>query len=110
MFIVSLLSLQNVCYYDSVYVLSFRSRINPDQWYHSNLLFDCFSAHVPTRFEYREFGLELVSLDHSRHPKKTPTVEEKREDGAGHPIKPLLEESLNRHRNEMMDSFAQILR
>ena len=31
MFTVSLLYLQNVCYYDSVYVLSFRSRINPDQ-------------------------------------------------------------------------------
>ena len=31
MFTVSPLSLQNVCYYDSVYVLSFRSRINPDQ-------------------------------------------------------------------------------
>ena len=29
-FNVSLLYLQNVCYYDSVYVLSFRSRINLD--------------------------------------------------------------------------------
>ena len=31
-FTVSLLSLQNVYYYDSVYVLSSRSRINPDQY------------------------------------------------------------------------------
>ena len=31
-FTVSLLSLQNVYYYDSVYFLSFRSRINPDQF------------------------------------------------------------------------------
>ena len=46
-FIVSLLSLQNVYYYDYVYVLSFHSRINTDQWYYINLLFDCFSAHVP---------------------------------------------------------------
>ena len=31
MFTVSLLSLQNVYYYDSVYVISFHSHINPDQ-------------------------------------------------------------------------------
>ena len=35
---------------------------------------------------------------------------EKRDDGAGDPIKSLLEESLDRQRNEMMDSFSQILR
>ena len=62
------------------------------------------------RFEYREFGLELVSLDHSRRPKRPPMAEEKRDDGAGDPIKSLLEEALERQRNEMMDSFAQILR
>ena len=33
MFIVSLLSLQNVCDYDFVYVLSFRSRINSDHFF-----------------------------------------------------------------------------
>ena len=37
-------------------------------------------------------------------------VEEKRDDEAGDPIKMLLEESLTRQRNEMMDNFAQILR
>jgi hypothetical protein len=37
-------------------------------------------------------------------------VEEKRDDGAGDPFKLLLEESLTRQRNEMMDNFAQILR
>ena len=36
-------------------------------------------------------------------------VEEKRDDGAGDPIKSLLEEALKRQRNEMMDSFSQIL-
>ena len=63
----------------------------------------------PTRSEYREFGLELVSLDHSRRPKRPPMAEEKRDDGAGDPIKSLLEEALERQRNVMMDSFAQIL-
>ena len=62
-----------------------------------------------TRFEYREFGLEIVSLDHSHCPKRPPMAEEKRDDEAGDPIKSLLEESLERQRNKMMDSFAQIL-
>ena len=63
----------------------------------------------PTRSEYREFGLELVSLDHYRRPKWPPMAEEKRDDGAGDPIKSLLEEALERQRNEMKDSFVQIL-
>ena len=49
----------------------------------------------PMRSEYREFGLKLVSLDHSGHLKRPPMVEEKRDDGAGDPIKSLLEESLD---------------
>jgi hypothetical protein len=36
--------------------------------------------------------------------------EEKRDDGEGDPFKLLLEESLVRQRNEMMDNFVQILR
>jgi hypothetical protein len=36
--------------------------------------------------------------------------EEKRDDGAGDPIKLFLEESLAQQRNEMMDNFTQILR
>ena len=36
-------------------------------------------------------------------------VEEKRDDRAGDPIKSLLDEALERHRNEMMNSFTQIL-
>ena len=66
----------------------------------------------PTRSEYRELGLELVELGESTSccPKKPQMVgEEKRDDGAGDPIKILLEEALMRQRNEMMDSFAQIL-
>ena len=44
------------------------------------------------RFEYREFGLELVPLNHSRHPKRPPMAKEKRDDGAGDPIKSLLKD------------------
>ena len=36
-------------------------------------------------------------------------VEEKKDEGAGDPIKILLEEALERQRNVMMDNFAQIL-
>jgi hypothetical protein len=35
--------------------------------------------------------------------------DEKKNDGARDPFKMLLEEALTRHRNEMMDNFAQIL-
>jgi hypothetical protein len=35
---------------------------------------------------------------------------EKKDDGTGYPFKLLIEEALTQHRNEMMDSFAQILR
>ena len=63
----------------------------------------------PTRSEYREFGLEIVSLDHSRCPKRPPMAEERRDDRIGDPIKLLLEKSLEQQRNEMMDSFTQIL-
>jgi hypothetical protein len=37
-------------------------------------------------------------------------VGEKKYDGTRDPFKMLLEESLERQRNEMMDNFAQILR
>ena len=36
-------------------------------------------------------------------------VEEKKDEGAGDPIKILLEEALEKQRNAMMDNFAQIL-
>jgi hypothetical protein len=37
-------------------------------------------------------------------------VGEKKDDGTGDPFKLLIEEALTQQRNEMMDSFAQILR
>jgi hypothetical protein len=36
--------------------------------------------------------------------------DEKKDDGAGDPIKKLLEEALMQQRNETMDNFVQILR
>jgi hypothetical protein len=66
----------------------------------------------PTRSEYKELGLELVSLEEksSHMPKRPLMVGEKKYDGTGDPFKLLIEESLMQQRNEMMDSFTQILR
>ena len=64
------------------------------------------------RSEYKELGLELVSLEErsSRMPKKPPMVGEKKYYGTGDPFKLLIEESLMQQRNDMMYSFTQILR
>jgi hypothetical protein len=66
----------------------------------------------PTRSEYKELGLELVSLEEksSRTPKRPLMAGENKYDGTGDPFKLLIEESLTQQRNEMMDSFMQILR
>jgi len=66
----------------------------------------------PRRLGYKELGLELVSLEDksSRTPKQPLMAGEKKDDGTGDPIKNFLEEALTQQRNEMMDSFAQILR
>jgi hypothetical protein len=66
----------------------------------------------PTRSKYKELGLELVSLENksSRTPKRPLMAGENKDDGTGDPFKLLIEESLTQQRNEMMDSFAQILR
>jgi hypothetical protein len=66
----------------------------------------------PTRLEYKELGLELVSLEEisSRMPKRPPMAGENKYDGTGDPFKLLIEESLTQQRNDMMDSFMQILR
>jgi hypothetical protein len=55
-----------------------------------------FLCMSPARLGYRELGLELVYLgeEHSHQPKHHPMAKEKRDDGAGDPIKLLLEESL----------------
>jgi hypothetical protein len=50
----------------------------------------------PTRSEYKELGLELVSLEDisSRMPKRPPMVGEKKYDGTEDPFKLFIEESL----------------
>jgi hypothetical protein len=57
-------------------------------------------------------GLKLVSLEEwsSHTPKRPPMVGENKDDRTGDYFKLLIEESLMQQRNEMMDSFAQILR
>ena len=66
----------------------------------------------PTRSGYKELGLEIVSLEEniSSTPKRPSMVGENKDDGTLNPFKLLLEESLVQHKNDMMDSFAQILR
>jgi hypothetical protein len=50
----------------------------------------------PTRSEYRNMGIKLVSLEenNSRTPKKPSMLEEKKNDGSDDPICLLLEQSL----------------
>jgi hypothetical protein len=64
------------------------------------------------RSGYKELDLELVSLKEkiSHTPKQPLMVGEKKDYGTGYPFKMLLEESLTQQKNEMMDSFLQILR
>jgi hypothetical protein len=66
----------------------------------------------PTRSRYKELGRELVSVEDkiSRTPKRPFMAGEKKDDRLRYPFKKLLEESLTQQRNEMMDSFVQILR
>jgi hypothetical protein len=65
----------------------------------------------PTRSRYKELGLDLVSLEEKRYhtPKRPIMAGEKKDDGTRDPFKILLEESLTQQRNEMIDSFMQIL-
>jgi hypothetical protein len=65
----------------------------------------------PTRSRYKEFGVKLVYLKEKIYRMhKRPIIEgEKKYDRIGYPFKFFLEESLMQQRNEMMDSFAQIL-
>jgi hypothetical protein len=64
-----------------------------------------------TRSRYKELGLDPVEplQDQPRKPRRPPMGEEKKDEGAGDPIKMLLEEALAKQRNAMMDNFAQIL-
>ena len=63
------------------------------------------------RSEYRNLGLELVSLEenHSCTPKEPSMAEEKKNDGEGDPINLLLEQALTRQGDKMMENFSHIL-
>jgi hypothetical protein len=65
----------------------------------------------PTRSEYINLGIELVSLEEniSRTPKKPSMAEEKKNDKVDNPISLLLEQALTRQREEMMENFSHIL-
>jgi len=60
---------------------------------------------APTRWGYKELGLELVESLQDQ----PPMVEEKKDEGVEDIFKILLKEGLVRQRNEMMDNFSQIL-
>ena len=62
----------------------------------------------PTRSGYKELGLELVEplQDQPQKSWRTPMADEKKDEGAGDPIKILLEEALKWQRNTIMDNFA----
>jgi hypothetical protein len=66
----------------------------------------------PTKSGYKELGLELVSLEEkiSFTHKRPLMVGENKDKVTRDPFKMLVEESLMQYRNEMMDSFTQILR
>ena len=63
------------------------------------------------RSEYRKLGLKLVSLeDNLSHTPKNPSMaKENKNDGADDPISLLLEQSLMRQRDELMENFSHIL-
>jgi hypothetical protein len=65
----------------------------------------------PTRSQYKELGLDLVSLEEKsyRKPKRPLMVGENKYDMTRDPFKLLIKESLMQQRNKMMDSFVQIL-
>jgi hypothetical protein len=66
----------------------------------------------PTRSEYKELGLELVSLQEkfSHMPNRPLMAGENKYVWKRDPFKLFIEESIMQQRNEMMDSFMQILR
>jgi hypothetical protein len=72
-----------------------------------------FFVHVPDKIWVQEVGTRTsraFARSVMRRARQQLMGDEKKDDGAGDPFKMLLEESLARQRNEMMDNFAQILR
>jgi hypothetical protein len=90
------------------FVLLIKSRLVVSERYAPCRLNAC----PQTRSEYKELGLELVSIENksSCMPKRPLMAGENKDDGTADPFKLLIEESLMQQRNEMMDNFVQILR
>jgi hypothetical protein len=65
----------------------------------------------PMRPEYNKLGLKLVSLEEnfSRMPNKPSIEEENKKGKEDNSINLLLEQSLTRQRDEMMENFSHIL-
>jgi hypothetical protein len=63
------------------------------------------------RLGYNQLGIKPIDplQDWPRRTRRPPMVEEKRDNEVGDPFKFFLEESLAQKRNEMMDTFSQIL-
>jgi hypothetical protein len=61
----------------------------------------------PTRSGYKKLGLETIKSlqDQSRQARQQPMGDKNKDDKEGDLIKMLLEESLARQRNKMMDNF-----
>jgi hypothetical protein len=73
------------------------------------MLFIYFSLCMsPTRSGYKKLGLEPIEPlpDRSRRARQQPLGDENKYDGVGDPIKMLLDEALERKRNEMMEKFV----
>jgi hypothetical protein len=68
--------------------------------------------HVPNEARVQRIGSRSCSLEEkmSNKPKRPLMAEEKKYDGTIYPFKMLHKEALTQQRNEMMDSFSQILR
>jgi hypothetical protein len=76
------------------------------EWFALHLF---FFVHVPDKIWVQEVGTQTnraITRSFTLSPKK-PMGDEKKDDGAGDPIKMLLEEALARQRNKMMDNFTR---
>jgi hypothetical protein len=86
--------------------------LNSDQWYESDLLFIYFSSCMsPTKYGYKKLGFKPVEPlpDQLHRARKQPMGDEKKDNGAGDPIKMFLEKSITRQRNKMMEKFTHVL-
>lgn len=79
-----------------VFIYSFHSQHNLDQWYERDFLFVLFLRMSLMRSRYRELGLKLIkpNEDFPHQPNKSPMVDDKKDDRVGNAIKMLFKEPL----------------